>query len=337
MFYFLSMRTGALAYRPADGPGYGPDLEPDLESGFGPAPDPAPQADPALAALGDPAAETPPAAAPALPVRPQLKLRYDINSLDNRDRWFVEKMIAIVEHVMQPYHRAEVRGMERVPRGAALYVGNHSGGAMTIDSFLFGAAVYRAHGFDGLPFVLAHDFAMNAPGLHHVFSALGCVRASRDNARRLFAEGRKVLVYPGGSEESMRPFRDRNKILFGGKRGYVRTALEHGVPIVPVVGQGSHGTLIILEDVKWMAHLLGMDRAWRLRSWSIAFSLPWGLTFFPPPLYLPLPAKIRMEVLEPIRFERSGPEAAADDEYVAECAAVVEGRMQEALTRLARR
>lgn len=320
MFYFSGMRTGALAFLTSPRP---PPLAVAVPAAAAP-----------IVAATEPIPALPPAHAPTSR-RPNLKLRYDVDSLDNRDPWFVENMIKIVERVMVPWHRAEVRGVERVPPGAALYVGNHSGGAMTIDSFLFGAAIYRAHGMDGLPFVLAHDFAMNAPGLHHVFSALGCVRASRDNARRLFEEGRKVLVYPGGSEESMRPFRDRNRIRFGGKLGYIRTALAHGVPIVPVVGQGSHSTLIVLDDVRWMASLLGIDRAWRLRAWSVAISVPWGLTLFPPPLYLPLPVKIKMEVLEPIVFDRGGPRAAEDDAYVAACAELVEARMQAALTRLA--
>jgi hypothetical protein len=51
--------------------------------------------------------------------------------------------------------------------------------------------------------------------------------------------------------------------------------------------------------------------------------------------FLPWPSRILIEVLPPIRFPRSGPRAAADTAYVAECAAVVEGAMQEALTRLA--
>ena len=63
--------------------------------------------------------------------------------------------------------------------------------------------------------------------------------------------------------------------------------------------------------------------------------MPWGLTFGPPPLYLPLPAKIRMEILDPIRFDRSGPEAERDEAYVNECARVVESRMQRTLDRLA--
>lgn len=265
-----------------------------------------------------------------------LRLRYDVDSLENRDLWFMEQVVRVVERVMRPYHRAEVEGLARVPRGKALYVGNHSGGSMTIDSFIFGAAVYREWGLPGVPHILTHDFALRLPGLHHVFVKLGALRASPENARKLFDAGHKVLVYPGGHEEAMRPFRDRNKIRFYGHRGYVRTALRHDVPIVPVVGQGSHSTFLVVDEAKWLARLAHIDRLIRIKSWPITLSFPWGLTFFPPPLYIPMPSKIRMEILEPIHFDRSGEEAAQDDEYVACCAMIVEAKMQAALDRLAR-
>ena len=264
-----------------------------------------------------------------------LKLRYDVNSLENRDPWFVEQVIRVTERVMFPYHRAEVRGLERIPRGAALYVGNHSGGSMTIDSFIFGSAVYRAHGMEAFPYGLVHDFALRLPGLHHVFALLGGVRASHENAQRVFDAGHKVLVYPGGSEEALRPYRDRNRLRFGGHCGYVRLALRHGVPILPVVGQGSHSTFVVLDDMRWFAKLAGLDKRMRMKAWPVTVSVPWGLTFFPPPLYLPMPAKIRMEILEPIRFSRTGEAAAKDEAYVAECATLVENRMQVTLDRLA--
>ncbi len=266
-----------------------------------------------------------------------LRLHYDVDSLDNRDPWFIEQVVRVVDRLMRPYHRSEIAGLDNVPHGAALLVGNHNGGSMTIDSFLFGAALYRARGLDALPHILTHDFALRLPFLHQVFSKVGCVRASRDNARRIFDAGHKVLVYPGGSEESMRPFRERNKIRFHGHRGYVRIALQHGVPIVPLVAQGSHSIFVVIHDGKWLARMLGVDRLWRVKTWPLVVSLPWGFTPFPPPLYLPLPAKIRMEVLPPIAFDASGPEAARDEGYVKQCARVVETRMQEALERLARR
>lgn len=278
---------------------------------------------------------SPRAAEPARTSTP-LRLRYDVNSLDNRDPWFMEQVVRVVETLMLPYHRAEVHGLERIPEGAALYVGNHNGGSMAIDSFIFGAALFRAHGLEGCPHVLAHDFALAMPGLHHVFTKIGAVRASHENARRLFAAGKKVMVYPGGAEEALRPFRDRDRIRFFGHRGDIRTALANDVPVIPVVGQGGHSIFMVLDDARWVTKLLGIDRLWRVKSWGVTLSVPWGLTLFPPPLYLPLPAKIRVEVLDPIRFDRAGAEAAADDEYVAACARLVEERMQQALSRLAR-
>jgi hypothetical protein len=50
----------------------------------------------------------------------------------------------------------------------------------------------------------------------------------------------------------------------------------------------------------------------------ITVSVPWGLTVGAPP-FVPLPVPIFIDILEPISFERSGPEAAEDASYVDEC------------------
>jgi hypothetical protein len=51
----------------------------------------------------------------------------------------------------------------------------------------------------------------------------------------------------------------------------------------------------------------------------------------PPLPFFPLPSRILIEFLEPIRFERSGEDAANDTEYVAQCAEHVERVMQQNL------
>ena len=123
--------------------------------------------------------------------------------------------------------------------------------------------------------------------------------------------------------------------MFGGRTGYVRLAIENGVPIVPVVAAGAHSTLMIVDDLRWFARLIRADRWLRSGAWPIALSIPWGLTFGPPPLFIPFPTRILIEMLEPIAFERSGRRAAADKGYVRTCADRVEGIMQRTLTRLA--
>ena len=260
---------------------------------------------------------------------------YDIDSLENRDEALLERIASLIHRPITSYFRAQVRGLERIPPGTGLYVGNHSGGIMTPDSFVFAAELWRAHGVEYLPYGLGHEYAIQLPVLHQVIVPLGAVRASHENANRLLGAGKKVIVYPGGDVDSMRPSRKRYELVFDGRTGYIRAALLNRAPVIPVVSAGGHDTLRILDDGRWLARLLRLDRLpIRTHVWPITLSIPWGLTLWPPPVYIPLPSRIIQEVLEPITFDRGGPEAAEDRAYVRACADQVEGKMQATLTRL---
>lgn len=261
--------------------------------------------------------------------------RYDIDCLDNRDLALIERLLVVVEHTFERHFRPVVRGLDNIPRGPGLYVANHNGGFLTPDTYTFCAAVLRRFGTGELPYGLAHEFAMSLPVFHQIVVPLGAVRASHENARRLFERGHKVLVYPGGDLDSMRAWRDRERVVFGSRRGYIRLALRQGVPIIPVVSAGAHEGFVVLDDGRWLARLLRLDRLARIKVWPIVLSVPWGLTLGPPPPYLPLPTRIRQEILPPVTFERGGDEAAADDAYVEACHQRVHGEMQATLTRLA--
>lgn len=262
-------------------------------------------------------------------------MRYDVDSIDNRDRRAIERTIRFLEPVLEAFFHPVVRGLERIPSGPGLYVANHSGGILFPDAYVLGTSVYRHGGMEDLPYVLAHDMAVRPPIANQIFVPLGGVRASPENAHKLFSAHRKVLVYPGGDVEAMRPFRDRDRIVFGPRRGYLRLAISEGVPILPVVTAGAHSGLVILDDGGRVARFLHLDRLLRVKVFPIVLSAPWGLTIGFPPPYIPLPTRFFMEFLEPIRFERSGEEAANDREYVERCHRRVVGAMQAALTRLA--
>lgn len=280
-----------------------------------------------IAAAAGPSPNTPPA--------PRVARTRGPDDLELRDPARIELFARVAESAVARYHRARIRGVERVPHGAALIVGNHNAGAWAADMFLLGTALYRAHGLEGAPYGLAHEVVLELPWFRKLLMPLGAVRASHENALAIFERGRRVLVYPGGDLESMRPFRDRNRIVFGGRRGYVRLALRAGVPIVPVVAAGAHSTFIVVDDLRWLARALGADRRLRLNVWPLTLCLPWGVMLGPLLPYVPFPSRISMEFLEPIRFEPSGAEAAGDADYVAECDRRVRAAMQSALTRLA--
>ena len=264
-----------------------------------------------------------------------MALLYDIDSLDNRDDAFMDRLVQLLHGPLKRYFRAQVRGLDRIPGGSALYVGNHSGGMMTADSFVFCSELFRERGMEDMPYGLGHEVAIQLPLVHQFIVPLGAVRASHENAMRLFERGSKVMVYPGGDVDNQRPFRHRNRIVFGGRTGYIKLALRAGVPIVPVVSAGGHSSLIIVDDLRWAARALGADRWARLKARPISLSVPWGLTLGPIFPFLPLPVRILVEVLDPIRLDRTGEGAAEDVDYVRRCADRVEGAMQDALDRLA--
>ena len=260
---------------------------------------------------------------------------YDLDDLERRDPAVIARLTALLEPVLWRWFRPVVRGLDRIPSGAALYVGNHNGAFLTPDTFIFGVALFRELGLDYVPYGLGHEIAIAMPPFRQILLPLGAVRASHDNALRLFADGRKVLVYPGGDYDAMRPYRHRNRVVFGPRRGYNRLALRAGVPIVPVVTAGAHETLLILDDGRPIARFLRLDKLLRLKVFPITLSLPWGLTFGPPPTHLPLPTRIFTEALDPISFDRSGEEAANDRDYVEACHDRVLAAMQASLTELA--
>lgn len=264
-----------------------------------------------------------------------MKLLYDIDDLENFDYALVKRLHRLIAPPLERYFRFEARGLERIPAGAGLYVGNHSGGLIIPDSFLFGCALLRERAREDVPYGLAHEIAIQLPVLHQIVMPLGAVRASHENAHRIFAAGRKALVYPGSDYDDMRPFRDRNRVIFNGRRGYMRLALREGVPVIPVVACGSHETFVVLDDGQWLARAIRAHRWARSKVWPITLSIPWGLTVGPLPAYVPFPTWILLEVLEPMTFERMGPEAAADAAYVDACSLAVEAGMQAALDRLA--
>jgi 1-acyl-sn-glycerol-3-phosphate acyltransferase len=158
----------------------------------------------------------------------------------------------------------------------------------------------------------------------------GIITADPNIAKAALGRGASVLVYPGGDVETHRPWTARNEIRFDGRKGFLRLAQEAGVPIVPVVAVGGQETFLPLTDGRRLAKTLRLDKLGRLKILPISLALPWVVNVGDMLGHIPLPAKIKMEILDPIDVSRFGPRADTDEAYQ-----YVTGRMQEALTKLA--
>lgn len=261
-------------------------------------------------------------------------VRFDVDDPDCRDEELIRRLADGLRGPLGRYFRPDIRGLEHVPPGACLFVANHNGGMLMPDMFLLGLSLYDRFGIEGLPWGLTHRLALKVPGLHQTLLKLGTVRGTEHNGLRLLRAGRRVLVYPGGELDSMRAYRERRRVVFGHRRGYVRLALRAGAPVIPVVTSGAHETFIVLSNGRWLAQRLGLAKRLRLCAFPLSVSVPWGLWLGIPPPHFPLPTRIRMRVLPPIRFARTGDQAARDRPYVEACHRRIHGLMESTLAGL---
>ncbi len=251
--------------------------------------------------------------------------------LDERDTDYIRETLPGLWMLASVWFRADVRGLHHVPReGPVLLVGNHSGGMVAPDLFVFVLAFSTYFGVERRFFQLAHNGVM-LPPLGRLVRKYGTLAADPRNAELALRSGAAVLVYPGGDHEVFRPTWEQGKIDFGGRRGYVRLAQRLGVPIVPIVSVGSQETALFLTRGERLAKLTRVDRLLRLKTLPFLVGLPFGLS---PAIFghLPLPAKITVQVLDPIDLaERYGEHA---DPVAVD--ADVRAAMQDVLTSLER-
>ncbi|MGB1012842.1 MAG: 1-acyl-sn-glycerol-3-phosphate acyltransferase, partial [Nannocystaceae bacterium] len=153
------------------------------------------------------------------------------------------------------------------------------------------------------------DLLFRVEKVAKVMRSVGIVPARRGTARGLLDDGRKMLVFPGGDIENMRPYRDRRKIVLAGRTGFLRQAIRTGAPIIPVVGAGNHETLMVLSQGRKLAQRLKLDRLFRIHSLPILLAAPWGILIGPTCAlpYLPLPSKVTVELGYPIETGRRDP------------------------------
>src|SRR3954466_1282767 len=253
----------------------------------------------------------------------------DGNGIDAWDPDYIRRVLPVWRAVMGTYFRGEVRGLDNIPEdGASLLVGNHSGGTLIADTFVLAGEFYEHFGPERRFHQLAHDIAARMPGIG--ISRWGTVAASHDNAKAAFEKGAPVLVYPGGDYETFRPSWHSDQIEFGGRKGFIKLALEHDVPIVPVVAIGGQETALFLTRGETAAKATGWANLTRIKVLPVALAPPFGASLLDLPPRLPLPSKITIEVLPPVdlakRFKRG-----ADHAEVYEA---ITGEMQDALSHL---
>jgi len=190
------------------------------------------------------------------------------------------------------WHRFEVRGIERLDGERPRLIVGYHGRAMAHDLCML-QSLLRERGARE-PRAIVHEGFLRAAPLRWLVEGAGFVTGDPRALAEAIGRGDSIIVTPGGTREACRSFRDRYRVEWGGRLGYLRLALAHGLPIVPVAASGVDDTFVGLNDGYAWGKRLGLPA--QLPFW-LALG-PLGLW----PLSPPWPAKIVQHVGEPIEL-----------------------------------
>lgn len=183
------------------------------------------------------------------------------------------------------WHRARLHGVEHLPDGPALLVGNH--GLFGFETPVFFYLLHRATG--RFPVGLADKNVFGKPPMKSLLERIGGVTGTPMNARALLREGQLVVCYPGGSREVFKCRTSRYQLQWERALGFARIAIEERVPVVPFAGLGVDDTYLHFGHVDAMKQLLGR------------YTMPLAMGLGP----LPLPTQLKFRLGHPIKPPRN--------------------------------
>ncbi len=142
--------------------------------------------------------------------------------------------VAAAAGLARAWFKPRFVGLENLPEGPALFIGNHA--FMAIDAALFHLYLYYDHGryVKGLG-----DKTLFAnPYYAAIAHAMGGVSGQAQIVERLMGQGKDLLLYPGGAYESVKPPEARYQLQWKSRYGFVRLAAAAGYTIVPIASVG---------------------------------------------------------------------------------------------------
>lgn len=159
-------------------------------------------------------------------------------------------------NVMRRYHRYGVEGLEHLlDHRPALVVGYH-GRPIAHDLCMLQALVTERTG--RVPRAFIHESAARIPVARDIVEGMEFVTGLGAALDEAVARGDHIIVTPGGTREGCRSIRHRYRVDWGRRRGYVRLAMKHGLPIVPAAGRGVDDTYLGLNDGYKLGKRLGV-------------------------------------------------------------------------------
>ena len=235
----------------------------------------------------------------------------DLNSF-GYDPWgynpdVLKRFLLPAAYLYKYWFRCIVTGIENVPTGRVMLIGNHAGqvafdGLMVMTSMILAADPPRlARG-------MGEYWLATLPWFSILVDRLGSSIGTRQTCADMLRHGECVLAFPEGIRGMNKVYADAYQLQEFGT-GFMRLALETKTPIVPFAVVGSEEQAPSIANLESVGRLIGAP------AFPITITWPW----LGPLGLVPLPVRYHIEYGEPMLFEG---EANEEDD-------IIEGKVDE--------
>ncbi|WP_250658204.1 lysophospholipid acyltransferase family protein [Alkalimarinus coralli] len=192
-------------------------------------------------------------------------------------------VLSLYSAVYNKYFRVQTDGIENIPaNGPVLIIANHSG-QLPIDGTLIGYALATRKVSPRLPRAMIERFFPTVPFLGNFLNQTGAVLGDPVNCAKMLENDEAVIVFPEGIRGSGKLYKDRYQLKRFGN-GFMHLAMKYNATIVPCGVVGCEETIPAIANIKPLAKLL-------------------GIPYVPVTLPFILPAKVRLNFGQPMKFE----------------------------------
>ncbi len=234
------------------------------------------------------------------------------------DKDSLKKALNIAAFLYNFYFRCKTTGVDNIPKGPVILAANH-GGQIPFDATMITTAMLLTSYPPRIPRSMMDRFVPTLPVISNLYNKLGVVLGSPENASLLLKRKEILLTFPEGLKAIQKTIADAYKLQKFG-HGFIRLALAHRAPVVPVSIVGPEEQYPTLYTIKRGAHLINVP------------SLPIWLQM-PIPLLglLPLPVKYYIHFDKPLYFKGDPDD---DDNVIDEMSNKVKNKIDQNIVKL---
>lgn len=211
------------------------------------------------------------------------------------------------------YFRCKVSGIENVPVGRAMVIGNHAG-QVAFDGLMITAALVLEADPPRLARGMGEYWLGTLPFMSVLLDRIGSSVGTPQTCADMLRHDECVMAFPEGVRGMNKVYADAYQLQEFGL-GFMRLALETATPIVPFAVVGSEEQAPAIANFESLGKLLGMP------SFPVTLTWPW----LGPLGMFPLPVRYHIEFGEPMRFDG---DAADEDEVIEEKVLEVKSTIQ---------